>query len=90
MVGGPQAVFEQLLPILQLMGKNITRVGENGDGQTAKVANQIIVALTIEAVGEACYFRTCGCRSIKGQAGFARRICLFKNPGSTRRANGET
>lgn len=56
MVGGPQAVFEQLLPILQLMGKNITRVGENGDGQTAKVANQIIVALTIEAVGEALLF----------------------------------
>jgi len=56
MVGGPQAVFEQLLPILQLMGKNITRVGENGDGQTAKVANQMIVALTIEAVGEALLF----------------------------------
>lgn len=56
MVGGPQAVFDKLLPILQLMGKNITRVGENGDGQTAKVANQIIVALTIEAVGEALLF----------------------------------
>lgn len=56
MVGGPQDVFEQLLPIFQLMGKNITRIGENGDGQTAKVANQIIVALTIEAVGEALLF----------------------------------
>jgi len=56
MVGGPQAVFEQLLPVLQLMGKNITRVGENGDGQTAKVANQMIVALTIEAVSEALLF----------------------------------
>ncbi|WP_374554155.1 2-hydroxy-3-oxopropionate reductase [Aquitalea pelogenes] len=56
MVGGPQPVFEQMLPVLQLMGKNITRVGGNGDGQTAKVANQIVVALTIEAVGEALLF----------------------------------
>ena len=38
------------------MGKNITLVGGNGDGQTCKVANQIIVALTIEAVGEALLF----------------------------------
>src|SRR5215470_17783810 len=43
-------------PLLSLMGKNITRVGEVGDGQTCKVANQIIVALTIEAVGEALVF----------------------------------
>lgn len=56
MVGGPQPVFEQMLPVLQLMGKNITRVGDNGDGQTAKVANQMVVALTIEAVGEALLF----------------------------------
>lgn len=56
MVGGSQPVFEQMLPVLQLMGKNITRVGGNGDGQTAKVANQIVVALTIEAVGEALLF----------------------------------
>ncbi|WP_062787495.1 2-hydroxy-3-oxopropionate reductase [Aquitalea pelogenes] len=56
MVGGLQPVFEQMLPVLQLMGKNITRVGGNGDGQTAKVANQIVVALTIEAVGEALLF----------------------------------
>src|SRR5206468_453496 len=39
-----------------LMGKNINLIGENGDGQTAKVANQIIVALTIEAVAEALLF----------------------------------
>jgi hypothetical protein len=38
------------------MGKNVTLVGGNGDGQTTKVANQIIVALTIEAVGEALLF----------------------------------
>jgi 2-hydroxy-3-oxopropionate reductase len=56
MVGGAQAAFERVKPILELMGKNITLVGEAGDGQTAKVANQIIVALTIEAVAEALLF----------------------------------
>ena len=53
MVGGAQATFDKIKPLFELMGKNITLVGGNGDGQTAKVANQIIVALTIEAVGEA-------------------------------------
>jgi 2-hydroxy-3-oxopropionate reductase len=56
MVGGPDAVFEKIKPLFELMGKNITLVGGNGDGQTAKVANQIIVALTIEAVAEALLF----------------------------------
>jgi len=56
MVGGPQNTFEKVKPLFELMGKNITLVGKNGDGQTAKVANQIIVALTIEAVGEALLF----------------------------------
>lgn len=56
MVGGAQASFDAVLPLFQLMGKNITLVGGNGDGQTAKVANQIIVALTIEAVSEALLF----------------------------------
>ncbi|HUG23988.1 2-hydroxy-3-oxopropionate reductase [Piscinibacter sp.] len=56
MVGGSQAAFERIRPLFELMGKNITRVGENGDGQTAKVANQIIVALNIEAVAEALLF----------------------------------
>jgi 2-hydroxy-3-oxopropionate reductase len=56
MVGGPQAAFDRVKPLFELMGKNITRVGGNGDGQTTKVANQIIVALTIEAVGEALLF----------------------------------
>ncbi len=57
MVGGPQAAFDRALPVFQAMGKNITLVGEeNGAGQTCKVANQIIVALTIEAVGEALVF----------------------------------
>jgi 2-hydroxy-3-oxopropionate reductase len=53
MVGGPEAGFNAVRPLFELMGKNITLVGANGDGQTCKVANQIIVALTIEAVGEA-------------------------------------
>ena len=56
MVGGPEAAFEKVKPIFALMGKNVTLVGGNGDGQTTKVANQIIVALTIEAVGEALVF----------------------------------
>lgn len=56
MVGGPEDTFETVKPIFALMGKNITLVGGNGDGQTTKVANQIIVALTIEAVGEALLF----------------------------------
>ena len=56
MVGGPEATFDRVKPLFALMGKNITRVGQNGDGQTCKVANQIIVALTIEAVGEALLF----------------------------------
>jgi len=56
MVGGPERAFEKVKPIFALMGKNITLVGGNGDGQTTKVANQIIVALTIEAVAEALLF----------------------------------
>ncbi len=56
MVGGDEAVFERIKPLFELMGKNITLVGGNGDGQTAKVANQIIVALNIEAVAEALLF----------------------------------
>jgi len=56
MVGGEPATFDKVKPLFDLMGKNITLVGGNGDGQTCKVANQIIVALTIEAVGEALLF----------------------------------
>ena len=56
MVGGSEATFERVKPLFELMGKNITLVGGNGDGQTAKVANQIIVALNIEAVAEALLF----------------------------------
>jgi len=56
MVGGQPEVFEQVKPYFELMGKNIVHIGINGDGQTCKVANQIVVALTIEAVGEALLF----------------------------------
>jgi len=56
MIGGPEAAFIRVKPLFELMGKNITLVGGNGDGQTAKVANQIIVALNIEAVAEALLF----------------------------------
>jgi 2-hydroxy-3-oxopropionate reductase len=56
MVGASQATFDQVKPVFDLMGKNITLVGGNGDGQTCKVCNQIIVALNIEAVSEALLF----------------------------------
>ncbi|MBR7069825.1 MAG: 2-hydroxy-3-oxopropionate reductase [Oxalobacter sp.] len=56
MIGGKEETFNKVKPLFQLMGKNITLVGDNGAGQTCKVANQIIVALTIEAVSEALLF----------------------------------
>jgi 2-hydroxy-3-oxopropionate reductase len=57
MVGGPSNIFEQIKPYFELMGKNIVHLGNNnGDGQTCKVSNQIVVALTIEAVAEALIF----------------------------------
>ena len=56
MIGGSDEAFERAKPLFEAMGKNINLVGANGDGQTCKVANQIIVALNIEAVGEALLF----------------------------------
>lgn len=56
MVGGSEAAFNTVKPLFDLLGKNITLVGGNGDGQTTKVANQIIVALNIQAVAEAMLF----------------------------------
>jgi 2-hydroxy-3-oxopropionate reductase len=56
MVGGSEEGFAAVKPFFELMGKNITHVGKNGDGQTCKVANQIIVALNIAAVSEALVF----------------------------------
>lgn len=56
MVGGAEAAFEKMKPIFGLMGKTITLIGGNGDGQICKVANQIVTAITIEAVAEALLF----------------------------------
>src|SRR6478736_2813824 len=56
MCGGDEGTFGRVRPLLEKMGKNITLVGGNGAGQTTKVANQIIVALNIAAVGEALLF----------------------------------
>ena len=56
MVGGPKSAFDRVKPLFDKMGKNVTLVGKNGDGQTTKVANQIIVALTIGAISEALLF----------------------------------
>ncbi|MBL4930171.1 2-hydroxy-3-oxopropionate reductase [Tabrizicola sp. KVB23] len=67
MVGGTEADFARALPLFEVMGKNITLVGEaNGAGQTCKLANQIIVALNIEAVAEALVFASkAGCDPAK-------------------------
>ena len=56
MAGADSTVFDKAKPVLELMGQNVTLVGENGAGQVCKIANQIVVALTIEAVGEALLF----------------------------------
>jgi len=56
MVGGPQAAFDRVKPLFDLMGKNVTRVGNNGDGHATKLANQIIVGGTMVAVAEALHF----------------------------------
>lgn len=67
MVGGPEAEFRRALPIFEVLGKNITLIGEsNGAGQTCKIANQIIVALNIQAVSEALVFAAkAGCDPAK-------------------------
>ena len=75
MVGGKEEVFEKIKPLFELMGKNITLVGGVGAGPTAKVANQMFVAMTIEAVGEALLFAS------KAGADPARvRLYFFQNP----------
>ena len=81
MVGGEAEVFEKIKPYFQLMGKNIVHVGGNGDGQTCKVANQIVVALNIEAVAEALLFASkAGADPVKVRAalmgGFAQSRIL--------------
>ena len=81
MVGGEAEIFEKMKPYFQLMGKNIVHVGGNGDGQTCKVANQIVVALNIEAVAEALLFASkAGADPVKVRAallgGFAQSRIL--------------
>ena len=56
MVGGTEAAFEKMQPMFSLMGKTVTLIGGNGDGQICKVANQIVTAITIEAVAEGLLF----------------------------------
>ena len=56
MVGGRDAAVARVQPLFELMGRTVTHIGCCGDGQTAKVANQIIVAMTIQAVSEAFVF----------------------------------
>lgn len=56
MAGATETIFEKVKPVFELLGKSVTLIGGNGAGQTCKIANQIIVALTIEAVGEALLF----------------------------------
>ncbi len=81
MVGGDPGVFEKIKPYFELMGKNIVHIGGNGDGQTCKVANQIVVALNIEAVAEALLFASkAGADPVKVRAallgGFAQSRIL--------------
>jgi 2-hydroxy-3-oxopropionate reductase len=78
MVGGEARAFNTLKPVFDKMGKNVTLVGGSGDGPTTKVANQIIVALTIEAVGEALLFAfTRRRRSGVGAEGADGRLCVL-------------
>jgi len=53
MVGGPDEAVQRATPIFEALGRNIVRIGESGAGQVCKACNQVVVALTIEAVSEA-------------------------------------
>ena len=85
MVGGPEKAFNAMKPLFEKMGKNVTLVGGNGDGQTTKVANQIIVALTIEAVGEALLFAS----KAGADPALVRLALMGGFARSARRAHGE-
>ena len=81
MCGGSEKGFATAKPLFDLMGKNITLVGGNGDGQTCKVANQIIVALNIEAVSEALLFASkAGGRSSQGPRSADGWLCVLQDP----------
>lgn len=91
MVGAEEATFNAVLPLLQLMGKNITLVGGNGDGQTCKVANQIIVALNIAAVGEALLFASkAGADPAKVRQALMGWLRVLAHSGSAWRTHGQT
>ncbi len=90
MVGGTPSAFDRVKPLFELMGKNITLVGEVGAGQTTKVANQIIVALTIEAVGEALLFASkAGADPGQGARGADGRVRFLAHPRSAWRAHDQ-
>ena len=85
-----EAVFERVKPLFELMGKNITLVGGNGDGQTAKVANQIIVALNIEAVAEALLFAAkAGADPARVRQALMGGFASSQDPRSARRAHDQ-
>ena len=90
MVGGSEAAFEKVKPLFELMGKNITLVGGNGDGQTAKVANQIIVALNDRGGRRGAAVRVQGRRrSGEGAPGADGRLRRVAHPRSPRRADDQ-
>ena len=60
MVGGDEEDFERAKPLFEVMGKTVTHVGPSGTGQVVKAANQVVVALTIEAVSEALVLGSAG------------------------------
>ena len=90
MVGGKPEAFETAKPLFETMGKNITHVGANGDGQTAKVANQIIVGLTIEAVAEALTFaKSAGADPAKVREALMGGFAGSTHPRGPRRADDQ-
>ena len=90
MCGGDPAVFERVRPLFEKMGKNITLVGGNGDGQTCKVANQIIVALNIAAVGEALLFASkAGADPAKVRQALMGGFAVEPHPRGARRAHDQ-
>ena len=90
MVGATDDGFARAKPLFELMGKNITHVGPIGAGQTTKVANQIIVALNIEAVAEALLFASkAGRRSRQGAPGPDGRLRLLEGPRNSRRTHDQ-
>ena len=90
MVGGEEKAFDRAKPVFEKMGKNITLVGPNGVGQTTKVANQIVVALTIEAVAEALVFASkAGADPAKVRQALMGGLGCLAHPRSAWRAHGQ-